>query len=97
MTIFLPMLHTINFFVGGAVFALGFFRGPRSPRPLDVPLGQFGIFFGRFAACNPVRPTIGLSVLLPVCCYLSILSNIPLVFHLSVCLKICLSFCRLVA
>jgi hypothetical protein len=71
------------------------------PRALGCAVGTVWGFLGRFAAClsacNPVRPTIGLFVLLPVCCYLSILSNIPLVFHLSVCLMICLSFCRLVA
>jgi hypothetical protein len=63
MTIFLPMLHTINFFVGGAVFALGFFRGSRSPGPLGVPWGCFGFFrgfVGIFAArgASPVLPAL---------------------------------------
>jgi hypothetical protein len=54
MTIFLPMLHTINFFVGGAVsqeFLLWvFFVGHVPPGPWVCRWDSLG-FFGRIAAC----------------------------------------------
>jgi len=49
MTTFLPMLHTINSFVGGGVagfFAWGFFSWVTFPGAVGCALGCFGFFLG---------------------------------------------------